>query len=115
MDLFQFDPPSGNSSASDEEDRQETKARLRRSLSDGEEVVQLKVKMQRSCQLPLVVHTSGNSRNLKTIESCLLQPNGNSREPVCVCVCVCVPARSFISEISTKCIFAFATRLNCQL
>ena len=28
--------------------------------------MQLKVKMQRSCQLPLVVHTSGNSRNLKT-------------------------------------------------
>ena len=36
-------------------------------MSDGEEVVQLKVKMQRrSCQLPLVVYTSGNSRNLKT-------------------------------------------------
>ena len=30
-------------------------------------------------------------------------------------VACCAPARSFISEISTKCLFAFATTLNCYL
>ena len=58
--------PGLESFESVEEVGPETKALVRRSVSDGIEVVKLNVKVQRRTrQLPVVVHSTKNTRNLK--------------------------------------------------